>query len=158
MKCRRSKTSKGAPMRSVRASRARLIPAAPARSCALGPTLASAAGGTAASATDLRIDCPTAGSIHYSGSVTVGPQGAVSGGIRAKIIVVEGEVIGDLYADDAIRIVSGARVNGDVQAQRVAVAGGAQLRGRITMRRSPESDTVIDESAVEAMLTGVRQT
>jgi cytoskeletal protein CcmA (bactofilin family) len=122
MTCRRSNTSKGAPLR--------------ARTAVSGPLKSQAA------AADLRIDSPTNGPILHRGSVIVGPQGVVCGPVHARVIIIEGEVTGDLHADEAIRIVGRGRVNGDVHAPRVAMASGAQLRGRLTMPRRPEPAAV----------------
>jgi cytoskeletal protein CcmA (bactofilin family) len=126
MKCRRSTASKGAPLR-ARVS---------------GPMKSDAAAADPAAAADLRIDSPTNGPILHRGSVIVGPQGVVCGPVRARVIIVEGEVTGDLHADEAIRIIGRGRVHGDVHAPRVAMASGAQLRGRLTMPRRPEPATV----------------
>jgi cytoskeletal protein CcmA (bactofilin family) len=92
-------------------------------------------------ATDLRIDAPSNGPILHRGSVIVGPQGIVCGPVHARVIIVEGEVTGDLHADEAIRIIGRGRVNGDLHAPKVAMASGAQLRGRLTMPRRPEPVT-----------------
>ena len=103
---------------------------------------------------ELRIDSRTDGAIHYAGAVRVSAQGVFSGEIRAQIIAVEGEITGDLYADEAIRLAATARVHGDLYAPRVAVARGAQLKGRITMHRRAEPEAALDDLAVNQVLAG----
>jgi len=103
---------------------------------------------------DLEIHGSAARSIHYVGNVTVGPRGAVAGGIHARTIVVAGEVRGNLHAEEAVRILAGARVTGDVHAPRVAIDGAARLQGRLAMRRRPEAPAVTDDAAVDALLSG----
>jgi cytoskeletal protein CcmA (bactofilin family) len=157
MKCRRNKLSKGAPLRMRKAGAANVSPAAPGRAPATGPELASSVRDPAAAPAELNIDGHTEGSIDYAGTVRVGAQGAVTGEIRAQTIIVEGAIDGDLHASTAIRILASARVTGDVHAPHVAVMRGAQLRGRITMRRVPEPAAALDEYAAAAMLAGARQ-
>jgi hypothetical protein len=139
MKCRRSKTSKGARLRRQNAggkpARPEVLPGSPVPEFEAPPT-----DQPDTAAADLRIDRHTKGTIHHSGSVIVGPQGVVAGQMHARVIVVEGEVIGDLHAVEAIRIVGGGRVNGDVHAPKVAIASSAQLQGRLTMPRHLEHD------------------
>ena len=102
----------------------------------------------------MTIDGHTEGSIRYAGTVRVGPQGSVTGEIHARMIIVEGAINGDLHAAETVRFLASARVVGDVQAPKVALMRGAQLRGRIVTRRQPEAETALDKYAVEAMLAG----
>ena len=114
-------------------------------------------GNCAAPPSELRIDGHTEGSIHYSGTVIVGPHGVVTGGIHATVILVEGEITGDLNAEETLRIASSARIVGDLRSPRVAVARGAQLRGKITMRRGSMPASDLDDLAVEFLLTSSQQ-
>jgi len=163
MKCRRSKNSRGARLRTNTAHAAldRPLPSLPAPSPGTAPTCPAllASERPAAPTNDattvtsqLRIDSRTDGSIHYAGTVYVGAQGTFSGEIHARVIAVEGEVTGDLHADEAIRLAAAARVHGDLYAPRVAVARGARLHGRINMRRSAELEAALDDFAVNQML------
>jgi cytoskeletal protein CcmA (bactofilin family) len=127
-------------------------PARPSASCAERP--ATPTYNATAVTSELRIDSRTDGSIHYAGAVCVSAQGTVSGEIHAKIIAVEGEITGDLHADEAIRLAATARVHGDLYAPRVAVARGAQLQGRINMRRSAELEAALDDFTVSQVLAG----
>jgi hypothetical protein len=140
MKCRRSKTSKGARLRPKNAhgrpAPSGAVPGSAMPESQVPPTNQPAA------AAELRIDHHTQGAIRHPGSVIVGPQGVVCGPVHARVIIIEGEVTGDLHADEAIRIIGRGRVHGDVHAPRVAMASGAQLRGRLTMPRRPEPATV----------------
>ena len=73
------------------------------------------------------------GSIHHSQSLTIGVDGVVKGDSRARIIIVEGTVDGDLYALDSISIRATAKVQGNLLAPRVAIADGASFNGKIDM-------------------------
>jgi cytoskeletal protein CcmA (bactofilin family) len=148
MKCRRRKDSRGARLR----RQASEPPPARVNDQPLGQR-ASAPSSMAAA--ELRIDGPAQGSISYAGTVIVGHLGAVEGGITATVIVVEGQVNGDLQAAQAVRLAATARVIGDLTAPRVAVARGASLRGRIsTQRHARNTGGELDEATVAEMLIG----
>jgi cytoskeletal protein CcmA (bactofilin family) len=61
----------------------------------------------------------------------------VVGEIRARRIVVEGAIKGNLYALESVTLRSGAAVHGDVFAPRIVVEEGARLTGRIDMENAP---------------------
>jgi cytoskeletal protein CcmA (bactofilin family) len=150
MKCRRSKTSRGARLRGSPApSRVRN------RTTAAGERPAAAA--TADTAPSLlRIDGPAQRAIDHLGTLIVGRHGVVTGNVSATIIIVEGQVDGNLQASQAVRIAAGARIVGDLCAPRVAIAKGAKLRGRITTQRPPTPGTAaeLNEGAVAELLAG----
>jgi len=157
MKCRRSKSSKGARLRNRKAVAAGVMPAAPPAAGASAAELASSGNHSVVPPAELIIDGHTEGSIHYAGTVRVGPQGTVTGEIHAQAIIVEGAINGDLHAAETVRILASARVVGDVQAPKVALMRGAQLRGRIMTHRLPDAATALDNYALEAMLAGAHQ-
>jgi cytoskeletal protein CcmA (bactofilin family) len=66
----------------------------------------------------------------------------VQGDTRARRIVVEGTIDGNLYALESVTIRSGAVVRGDVFAPRISVDEGARLSGRIDMDNAPAIPTI----------------
>ncbi|MCQ6458717.1 bactofilin family protein, partial [Vibrio parahaemolyticus] len=52
-------------------------------------------------------------------------------GISARRIVVRGAVKGDLVAEEAVILESGARVVGDLRAPRISIAQGGLVRGHV---------------------------
>ena len=154
MKCRRSTQSPGAKLRGSNAKAIRAAPPASRRSADEAHSPIPAAGSATVPAAELRVDGRSEGSIRYAGTVIVGPLGAVRGDITATAILIEGQVNGDLYAADTLRLTASARVVGDLQSPRVAVARGAQLRGRISMRRELAPATELDDQAVDQVLSG----
>ena len=155
MKCRRSKTSRGARLRAIAAAKLRK---APRRRCLAEPARMRAAslGCPPHTVSELRIDGPTQGAIRYEGTVVVGPHGEVKGGITATAIVVEGNVHGDLQAAQALRIAASGSVVGDLSAPRIAVARGARIQGRISTRggRHTGNGAELDEYKVAELLAG----
>jgi cytoskeletal protein CcmA (bactofilin family) len=70
-------------------------------------------------------------------SVTVGGEGRVKANITGRVVIVEGEVEGDLHANEQVILRSTARVLGDISAPRVVVEDGANFRGLVDMGDSP---------------------
>jgi cytoskeletal protein CcmA (bactofilin family) len=66
-------------------------------------------------------------------NVTIGPTGKVTADIRGKMVIVEGEVNGELRAQEQIILRHSAKVEGSISAPRVALEDGAVFRGGIEM-------------------------
>jgi cytoskeletal protein CcmA (bactofilin family) len=84
---------------------------------------------------DLIIDGQVDGKIHLEEhNLTVGANGRITADIKAKGVVVLGQVNGNITATDRIEITPSGSVQGDLRAQRVALADGATFRGAIDMK------------------------
>ena len=66
-------------------------------------------------------------------SVTVGSEGRVKANITGRVVTVEGEVEGDLRAEEQVTLTSTARVQGDLAAPRIILENGATFRGLVDM-------------------------
>ena len=91
---------------------------------------------------DLVVQGQIEGSILHSRSLTIGSQGRVHGDIRARRIIVEGSVVGNLYALERAILRPGAKVRGDIFAVEVSIDDGACLNGRIDMDNAPTVPTI----------------
>jgi len=67
--------------------------------------------------------------IETSGRVAIAPTGHVRARMRVFDLQVEGEIFGQVNATGKVSIAAGARVVGDVRAERLEVADGAHLCG-----------------------------
>ena len=70
--------------------------------------------------------------LHAHG-VAIARGGLVRGDVRAAMIRVEGEVLGNLYAEVQVKVCYLASVRGDITAPNVIVEPGARFEGRIVM-------------------------
>jgi cytoskeletal protein CcmA (bactofilin family) len=74
--------------------------------------------------------------------VTVGPTGKVSDGlsvcIRAREIVIMGNVRGNVSATDRVEICAEGTLNGSVSAARISIADGAYFKGDINLLTQPK--------------------
>ena len=85
---------------------------------------------------DLNIEGHVEGQIELKQHVlTIGRHGRIRAQIFAKIVVVLGEVVGDIKASDKVAIRDTGAVVGNILAPKVAIAEGARFRGKIDMQR-----------------------
>lgn len=71
-------------------------------------------------------------------AVTVGPEGEVNANIVARVVTVEGKVVGNLSGDEQVVLRASARVEGDIVAPRVSLEGGTMFRGSVEMGEAAE--------------------
>ncbi len=90
--------------------------------------------GTLTGNEDLTIDGKINGKISLRGHVlTIGPNGAIDAHLRAKSIVIQGDVSGNVSADDKVHITASGSVKGDIRAPRLALDDGARFKGGVDM-------------------------
>jgi len=86
---------------------------------------------------DLVIDGEVEGSVDVQEHrLTVGPNGKVVAGIKAREIVVLGSIQGNVEATDKINIRKDAKLVGDIKAGRIEIEDGAYFKGSIDIVRS----------------------
>ena len=96
--------------------------------------------GELSSEEDLLVEGKVEGKIDLrQNSVTVGAKGRVAAEVHARAILVDGDVEGNLVAEEQIVIRRSGRVRGDVVAPRVTIEDGARFKGSIDMdpKRAP---------------------
>jgi cytoskeletal protein CcmA (bactofilin family) len=81
---------------------------------------------------DLVIEGRVEGKVLLNKSrLTIGGSGRIDAEVRARWIVVSGEVNGDITAGDRLEITAGGRTKGNLRAPRIVVAEGASMNGKI---------------------------
>lgn len=71
------------------------------------------------------------GDIAVEGDLTIEPGARVKGGVRARRVVIAGELEGNIEAAQRVEIVETGAMSGDVKAATVTVAAGARMRGQV---------------------------
>jgi cytoskeletal protein CcmA (bactofilin family) len=85
---------------------------------------------------DLTIDGEMEGSVELKEHrLTVGPNGKIQAGIKAREIVVLGTIHGNVEASDKIDIRKEARLVGDIKTSRIVIEDGAYFKGSIDITR-----------------------
>ena len=88
---------------------------------------------------DLTIEGQVEGQIELKQHVlTIGRHGRIKARVFAKVVVVMGEVVGNIQASEKVALRDSGAVEGDIIAPRVAIAEGARFRGKIDMQRDAE--------------------
>jgi len=83
---------------------------------------------------DVRIDGSFEGIIALPDHrLQVGRTGRVHADVDARAVVVEGEVVGNIHAEDRVEVAATGSVFGDICAARVVLADGARFKGSIDM-------------------------
>ena len=112
---------------------------------------ASALRGQLSAREDVWIDGQLEGEVQAPAhQVTIGAGGRVRADVRARAVVVEGELIGNVVASEMVTVRAGGRVVGDVRSPRVVLEDGCQFQGNVDMDSSPSggaADTSTPEPA-----------
>ncbi len=88
---------------------------------------------------DLLVDGHVEGSLDLPGHrLTVGPGGEVQADIRAREVVIQGNVKGNVEAREKVTIRKDARLNGDLRMAGIQIEDGAYFKGSIDIIR-PDS-------------------
>jgi cytoskeletal protein CcmA (bactofilin family) len=86
---------------------------------------------------DLTIDGEVEGTVELQEHrLTVGPNGKVLAGIKAKEVVVLGTIHGNVETTDKIDIRKDAKLVGDIKTARVVIEDGAYFKGNIDIVRA----------------------
>ncbi len=83
---------------------------------------------------DLYVEGKIRGKVELpQNAVTVGAKGRVTAEVHARVIHVEGEVEGNLRAEEMVTLRKSARVRGDLVSPRVVIEDGARFKGTVDM-------------------------
>src|SRR6185436_19362680 len=83
---------------------------------------------------DLTIEGKVDGKIFLKDhNLTIGANGKIAAEIQAKTVMVVGEVVGNITADDKVEVAASGTMRGDISAPRVVLADGAKFKGSIDM-------------------------
>jgi cytoskeletal protein CcmA (bactofilin family) len=83
---------------------------------------------------DLTIEGKVEGKVFLKDhNLTIGGNGRIAAEIHAKTVMVIGEVVGNITADDKVEIAATGSMRGDIVAPRVVLADGARFKGSIDM-------------------------
>jgi len=96
----------------------------------------------------MRIDGFVKGTISSEGqtgsTLIVSESGRVEGEIRAPRVVINGEIIGPVFATESAELMPKARVTGNLHYRKVEIHMGAQLTGQLIHDEPAESGNIVD--------------
>ena len=85
---------------------------------------------------NLRINGKFEGTLNTRGYLTIGESAVVSADIEGDDITIAGKVIGNIKAKIRIKIISPARITGDIQTPALSIEEGALFQGQCKMQIS----------------------
>ncbi|MFC3552240.1 polymer-forming cytoskeletal protein [Lysobacter cavernae] len=71
------------------------------------------------------------GDVHVEGDLTVEVGAKLNGGVRARKVVIAGELEGNIESANRVELLEGGLIVGDVKAGTVIVAAGSRMRGQV---------------------------
>jgi cytoskeletal protein CcmA (bactofilin family) len=80
------------------------------------------------------------GEIVSNDTLIIGEKGVVNANVRAGIVLVNGEVVGNVAASERVELRGSARIFGDVEAPVVVVEEGVLFDGNCKMTRAKSGD------------------
>jgi cytoskeletal protein CcmA (bactofilin family) len=96
---------------------------------------------------DLYIDGQVSGSIDLHGnSLTIGPNGQVQADIKARGVIIQGKLEGNVQASDRLELRKSAIMMGDIVTERIAIEDGAYLKGKVDIQKETAKAEVKMES------------
>lgn len=98
---------------------------------AIGPSVTIT--GDISSTEELFVDGGVKGTVACSDRLTIGPNGKVQAGVKAREVVVLGTVNGNMEVEQKLTIRKGGSVVGDVKTLGLVVEDGAYIKGNIEM-------------------------
>jgi cytoskeletal protein CcmA (bactofilin family) len=77
-------------------------------------------------------------------NLTIGESGRIQADIKAVVITVEGNLVGDMEGSEIVIIKRTATVKGNARAPRISVEEGANFNGSVVTNEDQHSDSVTE--------------
>jgi cytoskeletal protein CcmA (bactofilin family) len=71
------------------------------------------------------------GDVHVDGNVTLDSGAHLEGLVKAQVVVVGGELLGNIENAKRVELLEGGVISGDVKAGSLTVAAGSRMRGQV---------------------------
>jgi len=91
-------------------------------------------------ADSIQIECEIGGELRVGGKLVIGEKGVVNANVRAGIVLINGEVVGNVAASERVELRGSARIFGDVEAPVVVVEEGVMFDGKCKMTKGQSAE------------------
>jgi len=81
------------------------------------------------------------GDVHVEGNVTLDVGARLEGHVKASVVSVSGELIGNIENAKRVELLESGVINGDVKAGSLTVAAGSRMRGQVEFGYEGEART-----------------
>jgi cytoskeletal protein CcmA (bactofilin family) len=93
---------------------------------------------------DLTLDGEMEGTIEcHEHRLTIGPNARVQASLKAREIIIQGSIQGNVEASDKIDIRREAKLVGDIKTSRIVIEDGAYFKGSIDISKAPPPPKVV---------------
>jgi cytoskeletal protein CcmA (bactofilin family) len=100
---------------------------------------------------DLYVDGDVEGTIEcQDNKLTIGPNGKLQAAVRAREVIVLGQIKGNVESTDRIDIRKDARLVGDIKTARIVIEDGAYFKGSIDIVKAEAAKTAAPQPAKPA--------
>jgi cytoskeletal protein CcmA (bactofilin family) len=82
---------------------------------------------------DIRVDGKVVGNMQVTGKLVIGENGRVEGEVACKNAAIAGQLEGTLKVDQTLSLTASAKLQGQVQVEKLAVEPGAEINGSVSM-------------------------
>jgi cytoskeletal protein CcmA (bactofilin family) len=97
---------------------------------------------------DLYVDGDVEGTIEsLENKVTIGPNGRVQASIKAREVIILGQVQGNVETSDKVDLRKDAKLVGDITTARISIEDGAIFKGSIDIRKPEPKPAVAPRPA-----------
>jgi len=92
-----------------------------------------------------------------SSTLTTSERARIHGDVKVHNIILNGEVVGDVYGYKHIELAANARVNGNVYYNVIEMAMGAEVNGSLIHSINPTEKTKVEVNAVSEDVVDIEQ-
>ncbi|HEV8692646.1 MAG TPA: polymer-forming cytoskeletal protein [Lysobacter sp.] len=81
------------------------------------------------------------GDVHVQGDLTIEVGARVNGGVRARKVVIAGELEGNIESAQRVELLASGVIIGDLKAETLIVAAGSRMKGQVEFGGSDKNAT-----------------
>ena len=96
---------------------------------------------------DARVDGRLKGEVHADQLLLIGPTAEVNARIRARDLIIQGTLTGDVIESGEVRVSSTGKVFGSIQARCLSIDDGARFEGRVRSQAAPRTELLSEEAS-----------
>ena len=98
----------------------------------------------------VRLDGDIDGNLETDGNIIIGDSARIKGDVKAKAVIVGGIVVGNILAQESIKLLSNSAVLGDVISRKVQVEDKATFHGHCISIKDEEQFQKISDSYLQS--------
>ena len=93
---------------------------------------------------DVVVDGSVNGTLKTSGNIQIGHAATITAEVSGDSISIAGKVIGNIVAQESIRVTSSAVIEGDLTCSDLIIESGSKINGQLNMKGKAKSAPVVE--------------